>query len=185
MTSGAVVSMPQGSVIVDLAAEQGGNCALTERDRAVEKFGVKVLGYTDLASRMARQSSDLYATTAFNLLVDVLDDKATKLDLDMEDEIHRGAVIVHGGEVLWPPPTRPRPRSAAPLPEAKPAAPGHAPVRPPSKAGPLALALVSLALLAAGLFAGGEFVEHLTVFLLACVVGWHVIWNVAPASTRR
>ncbi|HEY8088635.1 MAG TPA: Re/Si-specific NAD(P)(+) transhydrogenase subunit alpha, partial [Polyangiaceae bacterium] len=89
VTSGAVVSMPQGSVIVDLAAEQGGNCALTERDRAVEKFGVKVLGYTDLASRMARQSSDLYATTAFNLLADVLDEKATKLDLDMEDEIHR------------------------------------------------------------------------------------------------
>ena len=181
VTSGAVVSMPQGSVIVDLAAEQGGNCALTERDRAVEKFGVKVLGYTDLASRMARQSSDLYATTAFNLLVDVLDEKATKLDLDMEDEIHRGAVIVHGGQVLWPPPTRPRPRSAAPLPEAKPAAPAHAAPRPRSKAGPLALALVSLALLAAGLFAGGEFVEHLTVFLLACVVGWHVVWNVAPA----
>jgi H+-translocating NAD(P) transhydrogenase subunit alpha len=179
VTSGAVVSMHAGSVIVDLAAEQGGNCALTERDRVVEKFGVKVLGFTDLASRMARQSSDLYATTAFNLLSDVLDEKG-ELALDLEDEIHRGVVVLEEGELLWPPPTRPRPRSAAPLPEARVAA-APAAARPPSRVGPLVLGLLGVALLAAGLFAGGEFVEHLTVFLLACVVGWHVVWNVNPA----
>ncbi|HEY1694513.1 MAG TPA: Re/Si-specific NAD(P)(+) transhydrogenase subunit alpha [Polyangiaceae bacterium] len=179
VTSGAVVSMHQGSVIVDLAAEQGGNCALTERDRAVEKFGIKILGFTDLPSRMARQSSDLYATTVFNLLADVLDAEG-KLALDLDDEIHRGAVVLKDGELLWPPPTRPRPRSAAPLPEAKPvAAPAKA--RAPSRVGPLVLGLLGVLLLAAGLFAGGEFVEHLTVFLLACVVGWHVVWNVNPA----
>lgn len=181
ITSGAVVSMQHGSVIVDLAAEQGGNCALTERDRAVEKFGVKILGFTDLASRMARQSSDLYATTVFNLLEDVLDASSKRIALDLEDEIHRGAVVLNEGKLLWPPPTRPRPRSAAPPPEARPASKPVPALRPPSRVGPLLLLLVGVALFAAGLAAGGEFVEHLTVFLLACVVGWHVIWNVNPA----
>src|SRR6202042_2191187 len=90
ITSGAVVSMHPGSVIVDLAAEQGGNCALTEQDRVTQKFGKKILGFTALASRMARQSSDLYATTVFNLVADVF--KATEgklaLHLDLEDEVH-------------------------------------------------------------------------------------------------
>ncbi|HEY4015189.1 MAG TPA: Re/Si-specific NAD(P)(+) transhydrogenase subunit alpha [Polyangiaceae bacterium] len=180
VTSGAVVSMQQGSVIVDLAAEQGGNCALTEQGRLVEKFGVKILGFTDLASRMARQSSDLYATTVYNLLEDVLEAGAAGIALDLEDEIHRGVVVLQEGKLLWPPPTRPRPRSAAPLaPAAAPSAPVAA--RAPSRIGPLLGGLVAVALLAAGLVAGREFVEHLTVFLLACVVGWHVIWNVNPA----
>ena len=180
VTSGAVVSMQQGSVIVDLAAEQGGNCALTERGRLVEKFGVKILGFTDLASRMARQSSDLYATTVCNLLADVLPLGGAALALDLEDEIHRGVVVLQDGKLLWPPPTRPRPRSVAPLTTTTgPSIP--APAKPPSRIGPLVGVLVAMALLAAGVVAGGEFVEHLTVFLLACVVGWHVIWNVNPA----
>jgi NAD(P) transhydrogenase subunit alpha len=172
--------MQHGTVIIDLAAEQGGNCALTERDRVVEKFGVKIFGFTDLASRMARQSSDLYATTVFNLLENVLDRDTKRVALDLEDEIHRGAVVLQDGKLLWPPPTRPRPRSAAPPPEAKPVSkPVQA--RPPSRVGPILLLLAGCVLFAAGLVAGGEFVEHLTVFLLACVVGWHVIWNVNPA----
>jgi NAD(P) transhydrogenase subunit alpha len=180
ITSGAVVSMQQGSVIVDLAAEQGGNCALTEKGRLVEKFGVKILGFTDLASRMARQSSDLYATTVCNLLADVLPAGAAGIALDLEDEIHRGVVVLQEGKLLWPPPTRPRPRSVAPLTTATgPSIP--APARSPSRIGPVLGGLVAVALLAAGVVAGGEFVEHLTVFLLACVVGWHVIWNVNPA----
>jgi NAD(P) transhydrogenase subunit alpha len=185
LTSGAVVSMAPGSVIVDLAAEQGGNCPLTERDKIVEKFGVKIIGYTDLPSRLARQASDLFAMTVFNLLEDVYDEKEGKIDLDLEDEVHRGAVVLQAGKLLWPPPSRPRPRSAAPPPEQKkkkaPATGHGAPAHPPSKAGPIGMAVVGTLLLAAGYFAGGEFVEHLTVFLLACVVGWHVIWNVAPA----
>src|SRR5207237_9663045 len=67
VTSGAVVSMRRGSIVVDLAAEQGGNCALTERDKVVEKYGVKIIGLTDYASRMARQASDLYGTTIYHL----------------------------------------------------------------------------------------------------------------------
>jgi NAD(P) transhydrogenase subunit alpha len=184
LTSGAVVSMAAGSVIVDLAAEQGGNCPLTERDKMVEKFGKKILGFTDLPSRLARQASDLYAMTVFNLLEDVYDEKAGKIELDLEDEVHRGTVVLYEGKLLWPPPTKPRPRSAAPQPDKKkPAQAGHGAhaAHPPSKGGPWPAIVVGALLLTAGYFAGGEFVEHLTVFLLAVVVGWHVIWNVNPA----
>ena len=180
VTSGAVVSMKHGSVVVDIAAEQGGNCALTERDKAVEKFGVLIVGYTDLASRMAAQTSELYATTIYNLLEDVFDEEKGDVVLDLEDEIHRGCVVLKDGVMMWPPPTRARPRSHAPHPEAPPVpkAPAHP---PPSRIGPIFLALVAGLLALAGLFAPSDFTEHLTVFLLACVVGWHVIWNVSPA----
>ncbi len=181
ITSGAVVSMKHGSVIVDIAAEQGGNCALTERDKAVEKFGVLIVGYTDLASRMAAQTSELYATTIYNLLEDVWDKEKKDIVLDLEDEVHRGCVVLNDGELLWPPPTRARPRSHAPQPE-KPQEVHKAPLTPPpSRIGPIVMMLIALLLGAAGLFAPTEFTEHLTVFLLACVVGWHLIWNVTPA----
>ena len=179
ITSGAVVSMKRGSVIVDLAAEQGGNCALTERDKIVEKFGVKIIGWTDLPSRMARQASELYGTTVYNLLADVYDREKADVVLDLEDEIHRGVVVLDKGKLLWPPPKRPPPRSAAPPTAAQPQAPP--PVPKSGSTGVVFLAMVGAALFAAGLFARGEFLEHLTVFLLACVVGWHVIWNVTPA----
>jgi NAD(P) transhydrogenase subunit alpha len=181
ITSGAVVSMKHGSVIVDIAAEQGGNCALTERDKAVEKFGVLIVGYTDLASRMAAQTSELFATTIYNLLEDVWDKEKKDIVLDLEDEVHRGCVVLKEGELLWPPPTRARPRSHAPQPE-KPQEAHKAPLAPPpSRIGPIVMMLTAALLGAAGLFAPTEFTEHLTVFLLACVVGWHLIWNVTPA----
>lgn len=181
ITSGAVVSMKPGSVIVDLAAEQGGNCALTERDKVVERFGVKIVGYTDLASRMANQSSELYATVVYNLLEDVWDPERKDVVLDLTDEIHRGVVVLKAGELLWPPP-KPKPPSHAPRPEKK-AAPQplvHA-EKPQSKAGMWLGAGAAIVLGLAGLFAPGEFLQHLTVFLLACVVGWHVVWNVTAA----
>jgi NAD(P) transhydrogenase subunit alpha len=181
ITSGAVVSMRRGSVIVDLAAEQGGNCALTERDKVVEKFGVTVLGPTDLASRMARQSSDLYAVTTFNVVADILAKGKGSAQLDLEDEIHRGIVVLDKGTLLWPPPARPKPPAAAPLVEAKPPPPPPPPAPKSNAAGTAFGVGIALALGAAGLLAHGDFLEHLTVFLLACVVGWHVVWNVTPA----
>jgi len=180
ITSGAVVSMHAGSVIVDLAAEQGGNCALTERDKVVERFGVKIVGYTDMASRMATQASELYATVVFNLLEDVYDAEKKAVVLDLEDEVHRGVVVLDAGKMLWPPP-KPKPAPHAPRPEAKPVVAVVAPPAPPNRLGPAIAAVLALALGAAGLFAHGEFLQHLTVFLLACVVGWHVVWNVSPA----
>lgn len=178
VTSGAVVSMARGSVIVDLAAEQGGNCALTEPGKAVEKFGVIIVGYTDLPSRMAQQASELYAQTVYTLLE--LSIAEGKIKIDYEDEVQRGALVLHEGKITWPPP-RPAIRAGAPAPAAPPKKPEveHAP--PPKW--PMAVALgVGLPLLVLlGLFGSRDLVEHMTVFLLACVVGWHVIWNVTPA----
>jgi H+-translocating NAD(P) transhydrogenase subunit alpha len=182
ITSGAVVAMHHGSVIVDLAAEQGGNCALTERGRIVEKFGVTIVGLTDLPSRMARQSSDLYATTIVNLASEYIENGAVAIDMD--DEVERGALVLHKGELTWPPPSRPQPRTGAPHPDLKAAARGQGNHAAPTSSGRMtAIVGVALAVLlgTAGLLAPPEFLGHLTVFLLACIVGWHVIWNVTPA----
>ncbi len=181
ITSGAVVSMRPGSVIIDLAAEQGGNCALTERDKVVERFGVKIVGYTDLASRMANQSSELYATVVYNLLEEIWSADKKAIALDLGDEVHRHVLVLHNGELTWPPP-KPRPPSHAPRPEKKPVVVAAAPPPPRSNAAGLAVGVILATLLAtAGLFAPADFLAHLTVFLLACVVGWHVVWNVSPA----
>jgi NAD(P) transhydrogenase subunit alpha len=183
LTSGAVVAMTHGSVVVDMAAEQGGNCPLTEKDKVVQKFGVTLIGLTDLPSRMARQSSELYATTVFNLLKDVTGAEG-KVDLKLDDEIQRGVLVLQNGELMWPPPKPPPARTgapAAPKPaESKPAA--HAPA-PAAKGngGTILGALAATALGAAALFGPPSLIQHLTVFLLACVVGWHIIWNVSPA----
>ena len=188
ITSGAVVAMPEGSIIVDMAAEQGGNCPLTERDKVVVKHGVTIIGYTDLPSRMARQSSELYATTVTNL-VESLFDKDKRFLIDVDDEIHRGALVLKDGALMWPPPARPKPVAPAPAPKAEvrsaPAgAASHAAPTAPKKSGlggKVALALLIVLFAAAGLAGPPEFLQHLTVFLLACVVGYHVVWSVTPA----
>jgi len=172
-----VRQMQPGSVIVDMAAEQGGNCALTERDRVVEKFGVTILGLTDLTSRMARQSSELYATTALNLFDEVMQDG--ELRIDLEDEIQRGMLVLHAGTLTWPPP-KPVMTHVPTLPPAPAPAKLHKPAASPWArrfAGLVAAAL----LVPIALFAPAEFLQHFTVFVLACIVGWHVIWNVTPA----
>jgi len=179
ITSGAVVGMARGSVIVDLAAEQGGNCALTERDHIVEKFGVKIIGQTDLTSQMARQSSELYAGTLLNLLKDLFKDG--RFELDREDEVLRNMMVLDTGKITWPPP-RLEMRSGAPTPRKEPARPSAASTRPESP-WPARVALLAAAavLVPIGLYAPAEFLQHFTVFLLACIVGWHVVWNVSPA----
>jgi len=188
ITSGAVVAMPEGSIIVDMAAEQGGNCPLTERDQVVVKHGVTIIGYTDLPSRMARQSSELYATTVTNL-VESLFDKDKRFFIDVDDEIHRGALVLKDGALMWPPPVRPKPAAPVPAPKAEvrsaPAgAASHAAPTAPKKSGvggKVALALLIVLFAVAGLAGPPEFLQHLTVFLLACVVGYHVVWSVTPA----
>jgi proton-translocating NAD(P)+ transhydrogenase subunit alpha len=183
ITPGAVTAMAQGSVIVDMAAEQGGNCPLTEKDKVVEKSGVTLIGLTDLPSRMARQSSELYATTVLNLLKEMY--TAEKgLVIDLKDEIQRGAVVLKDGELLWPAPA-PAPAPAA---AAKPAVAGNnahgaapAAAKKKSSSANIVAALAAILLGAAAIFGPPEFIQHLTVFLLACVVGWHIIWNVTPA----
>jgi len=180
ITAGAVVGMRRGSVIVDLAAEQGGNCALTERDKVVERYGITLVGTTDLLSRMALQASELYSGTIVNLIDEILTRNKT-WKLDLQDEIQRGMVVLHEGELLWPPP-RPTIRPGAPHPAKPPAHAAHKPEAPPNPWPARIGALLGLLfLLPVGLFAPRDLVQHLTVFLLACVVGWHVVWNVSPA----
>ena len=167
-------------MVVDLAAEQGGNCELTEPDELVVKEGVTIVGYTDLPSRMAAQSSQLYGTNLRHLLTDMTPEKDGEAVVDMEDEVVRGATVCIGGETTWPPPA---PKLSAAPKQAEPE-PAPVPVEEEKKsaAGPVITALVGgLALLGLGAVAPPSFMAHFTVFVLACFVGYMVIWNVTPA----
>ncbi|MFQ5981908.1 MAG: Re/Si-specific NAD(P)(+) transhydrogenase subunit alpha [Woeseiaceae bacterium] len=179
VTADMVRSMKDGSVIVDLAAEQGGNCELTEPDQVVQRDGVSIIGYTDLPSRLAAQSSQLYATNLRHLLSVLSPEKNGEVVIDMEDEVIRGTTICTGRETTWPPP--PPKLSAAP-PAAKPEPAPVVAERKPSVAGPIiAMVAGGLALLGLGAVAPPSFMAHFTVFVLACFVGYMVIWNVTPA----
>ena len=183
ITEEMVRSMKYGSVIVDLAAEQGGNCELTQADQVVDVDGVKVVGYTDYPSRMAAQSSQLYAANIRHLLTDLSPAKDGSIDINMEDEAIRGATVINSGEITWPPP--------APKLSAKPAAkPQPKPVEtsvdeaPGTNRGWATLAGIAvgvLAILGVGSVAPATFMNHFIVFVLACFVGWQVIWSVTPA----
>lgn len=184
ITAEMVESMKAGSVIVDLATEQGGNCELSEKGVVVKKHGVTLIGYTDLPSRLAAQSSQLYATNLRHLLTDLSPEKDGTVDVNMDDEVIRGATVIKDGEVTWPPPA---PKlSAAPKKEPakkeEPAVAASAEPSTPSAAGIiLPLLIGGLSLWAVGSFFPKSFVEHFTVFVLACFVGYMVIWNVSPA----
>ncbi len=182
ITAEMVESMKSGSVIVDLAAEQGGNCELTEPHKVVKRHGVTLIGYTDLPSRLAAQSSQLYATNLRYLLTEMCPEKDGELVVDMEDEVIRGATVVNGKEITWPPPA-PKLSAAPPKPaEAAPPPAVPEPAKRPSWLGPLAtLGVGGLALLGLGMVAPPSFMAHFTVFVLACFVGYMVIWNVTPA----
>ena len=175
--------MRPGSVIVDLAGEQGGNCELTVPGEAVVRHGVTIIGYTDFPSRLAAQSSQLYATNLRHLLSDLCPKKNGEIELDLEDEVFRGATVTHDGETIWPPPQK-----AAPPPPPKPAPAAEAPSVPeadkalPGWVGPtVTMAVGALLLLVVGAWAPPSFVAHFTVFVLACFVGYMVVWNVTPA----
>ncbi|MGD9588032.1 MAG: Re/Si-specific NAD(P)(+) transhydrogenase subunit alpha [Pyrinomonadaceae bacterium] len=234
ITKGMVESMKPGSVIVDLAAEQGGNCALTEPGQVVKHKGVTIIGYTDLPSRMASMSSQLYGACVTALLEDLIatdggnaasvtgpaenvqtdsppyeggvDAPASegadgvvlssgpRLHVDLEDEVVRGAIVLHEGKMLWPAPVKELPpppepgvptKSTASVAAAKPAGHGH---DEGSGVSPWLLAVVGLVLLGLAYVippkaatAGGDFLGHLTVFILAIFIGFQVVWNVKPA----
>ncbi len=181
ITEDMVRSMREGSVIVDLAAKMGGNCKLVEPGEVVVKHGVTLVAYTDLPSRLATQSSQLYATNLRHLLTDLTPEKNGVLVFNMEDEIIRGVTAAHDGEILWPPP----PPKISAQPQKKPA-PSPPPVEAeePEKgllATWLPMAVAVLALFGVGSVAPESFMPHFTVFVLACFVGYMVIWNVTPS----
>ena len=178
ITEEMVSSMKDGSVIVDLAAEQGGNCEVTKPNEIYQYKGVTIIGLTDLPSRMASQSSQLYGTNLWHLLKDMGGSDDYKVD--MEDEVIRGALVTHQGDITFPPP-----KIAQPSP-AKSAAPKGVIVQPEEtkkKQGNniFWIILAALALVGIGVGAPSSFLSHFTVFVLACFVGWQVIWNVVPA----
>ncbi len=189
ITAEMVQSMKPGSVIVDMAAEQGGNCELTEPGKAVVKHGVTIIGYSDLPSRLPKQSSTLYATNLWRFSEDLCKAKDGQYLVNMEDEVIRGATVINKGEITWPPPA---PKlSAAPPAAAKPAAAvpaakkghGHGGDSTPASGTRTAVmfGIAALMFWFVGANAPAAFLAHFTVFVLGCFVGYMVVWNVTPA----
>jgi len=209
ITQGMVESMKPGSVIVDLAAEQGGNCVLTEPGQVVQHKGVTIIGYTDLPSRMASMSSQLYGACVTAFLEDLCKpaqivstapgsggspskaqdptDSRPVPNINLDDEIIRGAIVLDRGKLLWPPPVKEMPappepgggaKQAAPVAKAASAGHGH-----DEGAGinPFVLAGLGVLLLLIGFFVPDTKLSHFTVFMLAVFVGFQVVWNVKPA----
>ncbi len=191
ITTEMVESMQPGSVIVDLAAETGGNCELTKPGEVARHNGVSIVGYTDLPSRLAPTASQLYGNNLCHLLSDM--GGAGEWRIDLEDEVVRGVLVLQDGELMWPPP-KPKP-APAPAAQAKPAPAASAAAKPAEAAKPDAkggasghgvrtavfLVLAAAALFGLGMVAPKPLLIHVQVFVLACFVGWLVIWNVKPA----
>ena len=187
ITAEMVQSMKPGSVIVDMAAEQGGNCELTVPGEAVVRHGVTIVGYTDLVSRLAKQSSTLYSNNLLRLAEELCKTKDGVIDVNMEDDAIRGLTVIKNGTITWPPPPL-----QLPAPPPKPAASA---VAPPARKGhghgagePMSVwtlvtvfVLGALAFAFVGLFAPATFLAHFTVFVLACFIGYMVVWNVTPS----
>ena len=186
ITAEMVQSMKPGSVIVDMAAERGGNCELTEPGQAVVKHGVTIVGYTDLTSRLSKQSSTLYATNLFRLTEELCKTKDGIINVNMEDDAIRGLTVIKEGNISWPPPAPKLPAAPAKPAAAKPAAPaakGHGKGGAPASGTKTAIifGVAAAVFWFIGANAPAAFLGHFTVFVLACFVGYMVVWNVTPA----
>lgn len=186
-TKDMVETMKPGSVIVDLAAEKGGNCKLTVADeKIVTDNGVTIIGYTDFPSRMAAQASSLYATNIRHMMADLTPEKDGQIKHDMEDDVIRGATVTHQGEITFPPPP-PKVQAIAAkpketVPELTPEeirAQEVAAFKQQTKNQVTLLTVGAVLLLGVGLVAPASFMQHFIVFVLAVFVGFQVIWNVA------
>jgi NAD(P) transhydrogenase subunit alpha len=186
-TEDMVAMMKQGSVIVDLAAERGGNCDLTvPDDKIVSDNGVTIIGYTDFPSRMATQSSTLYSTNIRHMMDDLTPEKDGEPFINMEDDVIRGALVCHQGDITFPPPppkvkaiaAQPKKKEAEETPEQKKAREAAA-LKASLKQQAKLLGVGGALLLLVGTVAPPSFMQHFIVFVLSCFVGFHIIWNVA------
>ncbi|MCC6195404.1 MAG: Re/Si-specific NAD(P)(+) transhydrogenase subunit alpha [Burkholderiales bacterium] len=185
ITADMVRTMKPGSVIVDMAAEQGGNCELTEPGKAVVKHGVTIIGYTDLASRLATQASTLYASNLLRLTEELCKAKDGMIVVDMEDQAIRGLTVIKDGAITWPAPPPKLPAAPPPKPAAAPVAAkkAHGEASGPMSRTKAAILFGAGALvfLLIGRYAPPSFLGHFTVFVLGCFIGYMVVWNVKPA----
>jgi len=188
-TKDMVAAMKPGSVIVDLAAERGGNCELTVADeKIVTKNGVTIIGYTDFPSRMAAQASTLYSTNVRHMMTDLTPEKDGAIVHDMDDDVIRGATVTHASDVTFPPPP-PKIQAIA----AKPKEATKTLTAEETRAAEVAafkaatrqqvtiLAIGAAVMLLIGMYAPASFMQHFIVFVLACFIGFQVIWNVSHA----
>jgi len=187
-TEDMVKSMKRGSVIVDLAAEKGGNCKLTVMDdKIVTDNGVTIIGYTDFPSRMATQSSSLYATNIRHMMTDLTPEKDGQVNQDMEDDVIRGATVAHAGEVTFPPPppkvaaiaAQPKKEEPKELTPEEKRAQEVAAFKQQTKNQVTLLGVGALLVLSVGLIAPASFMQHFIVFVLSVFVGFQVIWGVS------
>ncbi|MBM1632448.1 Re/Si-specific NAD(P)(+) transhydrogenase subunit alpha [Sulfitobacter mediterraneus] len=187
-TEDMVKAMKPGSVIVDLAAEKGGNCKLTVADeKIVTDNGVTIIGYTDFPSRMATQASTLYATNIRHLMTDLTPEKDGVINHNMEDDVIRGATVTHAKEITFPPPppkvaaiaAAPKKEAPKELTAEEKAAQELATFKQQTKNQVTLLAVGAALLLGVGLVAPASFMQHFIVFVLAVFVGFQVIWGVA------
>ncbi|MCP4082541.1 MAG: Re/Si-specific NAD(P)(+) transhydrogenase subunit alpha [Planctomycetaceae bacterium] len=190
VTAAMVESMKPGSVIVDLAAENGGNCELTQHGKVVREHDVTIIGFSDFPSRLPTQSSALYGNNIVNLLTDMTPEKDGQLSINLEDQVVRGALVTHDGGVTWPPPRiepspTPKPQPEVPTVSQEPVTiPGEQRPEPFMQKWGMTLfvgAAMLLMLWLLGQFAPKSFMPQITVFALACFVGWQLVWNVTPA----
>jgi NAD(P) transhydrogenase subunit alpha len=187
-TADMVAMMKPGSVIIDLAAERGGNCDLTVADqRVVSENGVIVIGYTDFPSRMAAQSSTLYSTNIRHMMTDLTPAKDGVLVQNMEDDVIRGATVAYQGAITYPPPPpkvqaiaaqKPKEKVKEPTPAEK-RAKEVAAFKAQTKNQGIMLGVATVLLLIVGAYAPSSFMNHFVVFVLACFIGFQVIWNVS------
>ena len=183
-----IEAMKPGSVIVDLAAEKGGNAELTQPgEKIVTENGVTIIGYTDFPSRMAAQSSELYGNNIRHFLTDLTPGKDGKIVQNMEDDVIRGATVTHDGDITYPPPPpkiaaiaaqKPKEKKKELTPEERRAAEAAA-FKAQTKSQVTLLAVGAAVMLLVGLFAPASFLSHFIVFVLAVFVGFQVIWNVS------
>lgn len=180
ITEDMVKAMKSGSVIVDLAAQTGGNCVLTEEGKVVTHHGVKIIGYSDLPSRLPAQSSQLYGTNLLNMVKLMCPEKDGTLTIDFDDEVIRGLTVMREGSITWPPP----PVKVSAPPVSKPEKPVETKQAPTPRKPWVKPALITVGACLFGWVANaapGSLLEHLTVFMLASIVGYYVIWNVTSA----
>ena len=181
ITEEMIKVMRPGSIIVDLAAEAGGNCAATKPGEVVVHNGVTVIGFVDMPSRLAPTASQLYGTNLLHLLTHMGGGQNFRIDL--ADAVVRGSIVAHDGTLLWPPPrVEPSPKPPFTATKAIPAKTAHGATAPPNRKVQLGVLIGAFSLLAViGAVAPKELISHLTVFVLACFVGWQVVWSVTPA----